>query len=1041
MAIAQLSIDLVAQTAKFEAEMKRAADVVKRAADKMDKSFVGIGVAAGFGSSFGAAIKEAVTDLVTLVPNLVQGVARFQDLEEKTGASAQALASFSTAGDVAGVSADQLAGFMVKLTGTLSKTSEESKGAGPALKALGLGLEEFRKLAPEQQFQTLAERLATFKDGAGKTAIAIALLGKSGADALPFLKELAQSGLSQNRLTAEQIRLADEYADRQARVRSELRQAAQIAAIQALPAFTALTVELTNATRETLGLAGASIQLAGNNGVRQFAEGAALSVAVVAESLLGLAKLVRAIGGSFQAVAADVEFLVTAAGKFQVLNRGGLFNPEVRAELSTALEERNRVAAEANERYVQLFTDSGTKVSDALKFQFSAAGRLVAKFQQDTTELARRGRKVQAAGGAELDFRFTPPDAGTADKEAEQVRRAQLERALKDLESSFASEREVVQFQQQFLDAQRQNGLVSLQAYYERRGQIQQRALELELDRLADEKQAIEASLAVTKDPSERIKLQGRLDDVIAKASSVGQKSNDQAKLDALEADRAYQQAGERIIEFRAQVLELQGDLAQAAKLRADLAIDQARRSAATLGPQGASEDDLRRFEAATRAATALGDAQRNVQRISSDLATEEERVAIAARTSGASRSQVEAQLYALRQRALQQMAQELRVAEQLAASADPDSPTVQFARQLRLEFERLNEVIDPALVRLRQVGDEVADALGQAAGAITLNFKDAASAVKSLEQTLLQIGTRELVTEPLTDFFRQQIRGLIGAGQGGGIGGALGDIFGVRGGGVTAPAITSPTDAERSAIGALFEVSGPAADAAGDAALAASITASAATISATVTTSEATSSAAIVTAISTGSAAQVAAFSAAIAASTTAIVASIAASGASQALGGAIPWDLGFAAGGPIHGPGTATSDSIPILASAGEFMVRAHAAQQPGAAPFLARFNTVGMRAVEELLKRPRFADGGFIGASTPRLHRGYANGGSVWRGAVERMVQASAPGETTRNQHFDMRGLRVDSQGAMDRMAEDRAAIAITRKAQRRLARHLA
>src|SRR6185436_552385 len=39
-----------------------------------------------------------------------------------------------------------------------------------------------------------------------------------------------------------------------------------------------------------------------------------------------------------------------------------------------------------------------------------------------------------------------------------------------------------------------------------------------------------------------------------------------------------------------------------------------------------------------------------------------------------------------------------------------------------------------------------------------------------------------------------------------------------------------------------------------------------------------------------------------------------------------------GFARGGPIIGPGTSTSDSVPIWASAGEFMVRAAAVRRYG-------------------------------------------------------------------------------------------------------------
>ncbi|MDP0941308.1 hypothetical protein, partial [Klebsiella quasipneumoniae] len=86
--------------------------------------------------------------------------------------------SLQTAMDASGASAEQVAGAMVKLTANLSKTSDESKGTGAALKAIGLDLEAFRKLKPEDQLQAVADALASFKDGAGKTAVAVALFGK-----------------------------------------------------------------------------------------------------------------------------------------------------------------------------------------------------------------------------------------------------------------------------------------------------------------------------------------------------------------------------------------------------------------------------------------------------------------------------------------------------------------------------------------------------------------------------------------------------------------------------------------------------------------------------------------------------------------------------------------------------------------------------------------------------------------------------------------------------------------------------------------------
>lgn len=96
----------------------------------------------------------------------------------------------------------------------------------------------------------------------------------------------------------------------------------------------------------------------------------------------------------------------------------------------------------------------------------------------------------------------------------------------------------------------------------------------------------------------------------------------------------------------------------------------------------------------------------------------------------------------------------------------------------------------------------------------------------------------------------------------------------------------------------------------------------------------------------------------AAIAASTAAIVAAIAASAAASAAGGALGGVGGFlgvfANGGRISGPGTGTSDSIPIWASNGEYMVNAKATKK-----FLPVLEAINSGRI------PKFADGGFIGS----------------------------------------------------------------------------
>jgi hypothetical protein len=61
---------------------------------------------------------------------------------------------------------------------------------GDELKAIGLSAEKLRGLSPEKQFEMITEALALVADPAQKTALAMKLFGKSGADLIPLFGTL-----------------------------------------------------------------------------------------------------------------------------------------------------------------------------------------------------------------------------------------------------------------------------------------------------------------------------------------------------------------------------------------------------------------------------------------------------------------------------------------------------------------------------------------------------------------------------------------------------------------------------------------------------------------------------------------------------------------------------------------------------------------------------------------------------------------------------------------------------------------------------------
>ena len=220
MSLGSLVVRLGLDATEFTTGLTKSEYQARKFAQQIDRNIAtGVRVATGamlaFGAAAGVVFKKAVDDL-----------GNFKQISEQIGDTAEAVAALDKAAATSGVSINEIAAASIKLTATLSKTDDEGDAAARALKAIGLNLEDFRRLSPVAQMEAVANALAKFEDGAGKTAVAVALLGKSGASALPFLKELANQGGRTVQITQEQIEAADAFGDKLA----ELGQAAQTVA-------------------------------------------------------------------------------------------------------------------------------------------------------------------------------------------------------------------------------------------------------------------------------------------------------------------------------------------------------------------------------------------------------------------------------------------------------------------------------------------------------------------------------------------------------------------------------------------------------------------------------------------------------------------------------------------------------------------------------------------------------------------------------------------------------------------------------------------
>jgi len=156
--------------------MRRVGRLAKSAA----KAVAGLTVAAGV---VGFAVFK-------LADSVSKAGDKFAKQAKQIGSSAEALQELSFAAERSGASGDMV----VKAMGRMAKAIDDVRvrGTGPLadqLKLLGIGIEEFEGLSPEQAFEKLADVIASVEDPLKRSAIAQDAFGRSGKDLIPLLLE------------------------------------------------------------------------------------------------------------------------------------------------------------------------------------------------------------------------------------------------------------------------------------------------------------------------------------------------------------------------------------------------------------------------------------------------------------------------------------------------------------------------------------------------------------------------------------------------------------------------------------------------------------------------------------------------------------------------------------------------------------------------------------------------------------------------------------------------------------------------------------
>lgn len=315
--IGSLVVDVDGDIDKLRAEMRSAVGVVttmtqdvqartaalKNSFDTVLNPIRGMTALLGpLAAGFGAIL--SINAFGNLVNGAAEAAGKLYDLSMQTGITVEQLSALEEVGKLSDVSLDTIANTANKMSKNLASATEEGKGIASALRALNIDFDTFRKLSPDQQMLTVAKAMDNFADGGGKSAAAMAIMGKEGAAMIPFLKDLAAAGELNAKVTSEQAAMADNYGDNLVKIRAASDAWKKQLALSMLPVMEEMTGAWLAATNSNDGLGGSIKRLAADGTFTTWARNAVIGVTYLIDVGHGLLSLLPLIGTGIAGMAA-----------------------------------------------------------------------------------------------------------------------------------------------------------------------------------------------------------------------------------------------------------------------------------------------------------------------------------------------------------------------------------------------------------------------------------------------------------------------------------------------------------------------------------------------------------------------------------------------------------------------------------------------------------------------------------------------------------------------------------------------------------------
>jgi hypothetical protein len=277
--IGTLTLDLVARIGGFEKGMDQAARISEKRLQQIATQAAAVGNA--LGTYLVRGIDKAAGTLWRLTKGAIDNADELGKLSQKVGIAADDLSKLQYAAKLADVDTAALQTALVKISKSAVDAADGTGDAAAAFKALSVDVKDSNgqiKSSYDLLLET-ADAFSQYEDGAEKTAAAVAIFSKAGADMIPLLNggaaAIREAGDELERLggvvTPEAARQAEAFNDNLTRLQTSVTGLGNELSIELLPTLVKLTdrfIEFNKEAKDSEALSdGLEVAIRGITGV------------------------------------------------------------------------------------------------------------------------------------------------------------------------------------------------------------------------------------------------------------------------------------------------------------------------------------------------------------------------------------------------------------------------------------------------------------------------------------------------------------------------------------------------------------------------------------------------------------------------------------------------------------------------------------------------------------------------------------------------------------------------------------------------------